>query len=388
MLLFRKSLRKYSALVTVLTISTTTWAQGAPHENPLYNPLAILLTCVMIVLLIAIGILANILTAVGDITLLKWKKRKEGEKKLSGAQVAAIFIGAILMSPGVFAQEKTSTEPLQTVTTIGGLTPFVFYVMVSIIFLELLVILALLMNIRFLIRSQKEKLVHAESAEKVSLKQGISWWNRFNKLKPIEQEAELDLGHDYDGIRELNNRLPPWWIYGFYATIAFAGIYLWRYHVSHAAPLSREEYEIAVKKADQKIQDYLKQKGDAVDENTVAMLGASEIAEGKKIFQASCVACHNDGGAGNVGPNLTDDYWLHGGDIKSVFKTIKYGFNAMPTWQNTYSNKQIAQLASYVKSLHGTNPPNAKAPQGELYKDEATVSGAATDSTSAKKEKS
>jgi cytochrome c oxidase cbb3-type subunit 3 len=90
---------------------------------------------------------------------------------------------------------------------------------------------------------------------------------------------------------------------------------------------------------------------------------------------------------GNVGPNLTDDYWLHGGDIKSVFKTIKYGFNAMPTWQNTYSNKQIAQLSSYVKSLHGTNPPNAKAPQGELYKDQVATPPAVPDSSSPKKDK-
>jgi cytochrome c oxidase cbb3-type subunit 3 len=202
----------------------------------------------------------------------------------------------------------------------------------------------------------------------------------------MEQEADLDLGHDYDGIRELDNRLPPWWVYGFYVTIVFAVIYLWRYHVSHTAPLSKEEYEIAVQKADQKVQQYLKQKGETVDENTVTMLAAADVAEGQKMFQISCVACHNQGGAGNVGPNLTDDYWLHGGDIKSVFKTIKYGFNAMPTWQNTYSNKQIAQLSSYVKSLHGTNPPNAKAPQGELYKEEATSPKPTVDSVGTKKE--
>jgi cytochrome c oxidase cbb3-type subunit 3 len=234
--------------------------------------------------------------------------------------------------------------------------------------------LALLVNIRILINSQKEILTVAPAEEVIVAKEKrLSWWSRFNKLRAIEQEADIDLGHDYDGIRELNNRLPPWWIYGFYCTIIFAAIYLWRYHVSHTAPLSREEYEIAVQKADQKIKDYLKQKGESVDENTVTMLSAADVAEGKRIFQVSCISCHNEGGAGNVGPNLTDDYWLHGGDVKSVFKTIKYGFNAMPTWQNAYNNKQIAQLASYVKSLHGTNPPNAKAPQGELYKEEASV---------------
>jgi cytochrome c oxidase cbb3-type subunit 3 len=222
--------------------------------------------------------------------------------------------------------------------------------------------------------------------EVVARKPKISWWIRFNKFKPLEQEGDLDLGHDYDGIRELNNRLPPWWIYGFYLTIVFAAIYLWRYHVAHSAPLSKEEYEIAVQRADENVKKYLKQRGEAVDENTVTMLGEADVAEGKKIFQVACIACHSEGGAGNVGPNLTDDYWLHGGDIKSVFKTIKYGINAMPTWQNAYSNKQIAQLASYVKSLHGTNPANAKAPQGELYKDESTGPKAKTDSSAAKKD--
>jgi cytochrome c oxidase cbb3-type subunit 3 len=204
----------------------------------------------------------------------------------------------------------------------------------------------------------------------------------------MEQEADLDLGHDYDGIRELNNRLPPWWLYGFYITIVIAGIYLWRFHVSHTGMSSKEEYEASVLTADHDIKEYLAKKGESVDENTVTILSASEdIAAGKSIFIKSCVACHKESGAGDVGPNLTDDYWLHGGDIKSVFKTIRYGINAMPQWQNSYSNKQIAQLASYVKSLKGSNPANPKAPQGELYKEEATPAKPAADSSVAKESK-
>jgi len=338
----------------------------------------------MIILLIVIGIMANILVGAADINLMKWKKTKEGRKSVV-SQAAAIFIGFMLLSPALFAQDNAGT--VQAAASIGGLSASAFYVMVSIIFLELLVILVLLINVRMLLKSQKETVAAVEAeAVVVAKKQKTSWWNRFNKLKPIEQEADLDLGHDYDGIRELNNRLPPWWIYGFYVTIIFAAIYLWRYHVSHTAPLSKEEYDIAVQRAEEKTKEYLKQKGEAVDENTVAMMGAADIAEGKRIFQISCITCHNEGGGGNVGPNLTDDYWIHGGDLKSVFKTIKYGINAMPTWQNAYSNKQIAQLSSYVKSLHGTNPPNAKAPQGELFKEEVAIPKPTTDSTAPKKE--
>jgi len=387
MFLLRSSLRKYFVATTALLLSAPVWAAGAPSSNPLYNPLAILLISVMFILLIVIGILGNVLVGTADVSFLEWMKRKDTEKKPTIASKAAVIVtGCILLSVAMFAQDGVDKITVQTVATIGGLSPSVFYIMVSFIFLELLIILGLLINVRLLIKSQKEKLTATEIQEVVTTRRRISWWNRINKFKPLEQEADIDLGHEYDGIRELNNRLPPWWIYGFYLTIVFAAIYLWRYHVSHTAPLSKEEYEIAVKKADEKVKDYLKQKGDAVNENTVSMLGAADVTEGKRIFQVSCISCHNEGGAGNVGPNLTDDYWMHGGDIKSVFKTIKYGINAMPTWQNSYSNKQIAQLASYVKSLHGSNPPNAKAPQGELYNEESTNVKPAADSSNAKKD--
>jgi len=383
MFLYINSFKKHFAVIAALLLSAPVWAAGAPASNPLYNPLAMLLISVMLILLIVIGILANVLMGAADISLSKWKKGKETEKNQVTRQIVAIFICLMMLSVPSIAQDNAGN--VQAASSIAGLSIPLFYTMIAIVFLELSVILVLLVNVRFLIRSQKEKLDVIEMKEAIVRKPKISWWNRFNKFKPLEQEGDIDLGHEYDGIRELNNRLPPWWIYGFYATIIFAAIYLWRYHVSHSAPLSREEYAIAVEKADEKVKEYLKQKGEAVDENTVAMLGGADISEGKKSFQVSCISCHNEGGGGNVGPNLTDDYWLHGGDIKSIFKTIKYGINAMPTWQNSYSNRQIAQLASYVKSLHGTNPANAKAAQGELYKEGASTINPKPDSSALKK---
>jgi cytochrome c oxidase cbb3-type subunit 3 len=120
-----------------------------------------------------------------------------------------------------------------------------------------------------------------------------------------------------------------------------------------------------------------------VNENTVTYLsGADDLAAGAKIYTTSCVACHNAKGEGGVGPNLTDDYWLHGGDIKSIFRTIKYGVDGkgMAAWQSVYSPKELAQVTSYVKSLVGTNPPNGREPQGVIYKEE---NDAAPDSTQA-----
>src|SRR4029078_11228876 len=222
-----------------------------------------------------------------------------------------------------------------------------------IIFLELLVILVLLLNIRLLIKSEKRSLLTAEAIVPAVTKQRVNWWNWFNKLKPIEQEADIDMGHDYDGIRELDNRLPPWWLYGFFITIIFSFVYLWRYQVAHSAPGSIEEYQIAVKEAAEKQEEYLATAANNIDEKSVKFLSeSSDIEAGKKVFDMVCAACHKGDGGGLVGPNLTDDYWLHGGSIPDIFKSIKYGWpeKGMKSWKDDYSPKQIAQLASYIKT--------------------------------------
>ena len=353
-------------------------AEG-PAKSSMSNPLVMIMVAFMIILLIMIAVLANMLISTAHLKFNKWK---EDDRKGHSVPAAAILIGLLLLAGPVFSQgsESSATATQQVIADASaGVSTTTLYIMTAVIFFEMIVVLGLLFQVRGLLRAEKERAL-AVSAQPsvtgkpaVTLKRGPNWWDRFNKFRPVEQEADIDLGHDYDGIRELDNRLPPWWLWGFYITIAFAGVYLYRYHVAHSAPLSAEEYRIAVAKGDADVAAYLKAKGDVVDENTVTMLGKDDIEAGHKLFETSCVACHMEGGAGNIGPNLTDDYWLHGGDIKSVFKTIRYGFNAMPTWQNTYSNKQIAQLASYVKSLRGSHPSNPKAPQGDLYKGDDTT---------------
>ena len=379
LLSLRKQLKYVVLLCTAVLLmnAQTVLAAGPPAPSAFENPVTIGFVILMLILLLIIAILANLLMGVAQVKLEKDKKAA------TAAKAAATVVSLLLLfcSP-IMAQDNAAAAAAPTAAGIAGMSAVSFYLMTSIIFLELIVILGLLVNVRMLLRAELERPENAPAAAAMKNKFN-NWWMKLNSFKPVEQEADIDLGHDYDGIRELDNRLPPWWLYGFYLTILVGCIYLWRFHVSHTGPSSGEEYATAVANADLEVKAYLKLKGESVDENTVTLLKApEEIAEGKAIFLKSCVACHKEDARGDVGPNLTDDYWLHGADVKSVFKTIRYGINAMPQWQNSYSNKQIAELASYVKSLRGTNPPNAKAPQGVLVSDDpAPATPAAKDST-------
>lgn len=195
-------------------------------------------------------------------------------------------------------------------------------------------------------------------------------WQKINNFRPIEEESELEIGHEYDGIKELDNVTPPWFTFGFVSTIIFAMIYLWIYHVSESAPLQIEEYNREVAIAEAKHAEYLLNQANQVDENTVTLLtDATSIASGKKLYDANCVACHKADGGGLVGPNLTDDYWIHGGSVKDVFSTIKYGVldKGMVAWKDNMTPNQIAQLVAYIHTLKGTNPAGAKEAEGALY---------------------
>ncbi len=207
-------------------------------------------------------------------------------------------------------------------------------------------------------------------------------WEKLLSLKPLSAEKEIELDHDFDGIKELNNPIPFWFNILFYGTVVIGIVYFLVYHVFDAAPLQAQEYKTAMVEAEKAKQEYVKKAGNLIDENSVVMLSdEAKLKEGAAAFVAKCAVCHGDKGEGKVGPNLTDAYWLHGGDIQSVFKSIKYGIPAkgMVAWQNSMSGAQMQELASYILTLQGTNPPGAKEPQGEL------VSGAtSSDSTATK----
>lgn len=247
----------------------------------------------------------------------------------------------------------------------------------AIIFTLLLIIVAFLVILRafkvltrLVLKSEgySEEQITAElKPKKAEKKPKGEVWNKLLSLKPLSQEKELVMEHEYDGIQELDNPIPQWFMYLFYATVIFAVSYLLIYHVFGVGKLQYDEYKTEMAQADISKKEYLSKQANRVDENTVKLVSdPSTLASGQAIFKTTCSPCHGDHGQGVVGPNLTDDYWLHGGKINDVFKTIKYGVPAkgMPTWEKQLSAKQISDVANYIKSLHGTNPPGAKEAQG------------------------
>jgi cytochrome c oxidase cbb3-type subunit 3 len=261
----------------------------------------------------------------------------------------------------------------------GDRPAFIKFPMVSIflfIFLFLLIAVEITIsavdNISYLLLSeeQKKKLADAENASANE----IGWYkkimNSLTKPESAEEQKQLLLDHDYDGIKELDNNLPTWWVYLFYGCIVFAAVYLVRFEIMGA---DDQETELKKEMAQAKIEveEYMKNAPDLMDEKTVTLLtDPAALAEGKTIFTTNCAACHRADAGGQIGPNLTDDQWILGGGIKNIFHTLVNGGRdgkGMIAWKGTLKPKEMQKVASYILSLKGSNPKDPKAPEGEVW---------------------
>ncbi len=345
-------------------------AASAPEVNK-FNAILIGLVSLALVLLFAILVLGNTLRQLGFV----YRDKMRGDRKAGLMKTVALLMGLGLTSLAANAEEAAAEVTSSAPAFISGIPASHFYTLMGIIALELLVIISLVFLVRTMVRLISADPEKAEVAEQVVK---VNFWDRFNKVVPIEKEADIMLDHDYDGIKELDNSLPPWWKYGFYLTIVTGVIYLWYYHAGGNGPSSYDEFVAEVQAGEEAKAAYLAKSANNVDENTVKMLDASGIAAGKTIFEQSCAACHAKDGGGGVGPNLCDEYWLHGGSLKDVFKTVKYGWpdKGMKSWKDDFSPNQIAQITSYVKTLQGTKPAAPKDKQGELYIEGGTTTPA------------
>jgi cytochrome c oxidase cbb3-type subunit 3 len=369
-LLSVKGAMAQDAAVTAPAVSEkmSVWSSGA----------GIIMVMTIVILLAVIFILGKIVrTLVEEDTYDTAKKMKANKGLLS-------LIVLTLISFSAQAQDAVAAAAPKGVSLTFGLETTVFWTLAGVLVFEFIILMILCYVLyTFLVR---KGLIKA-----FDMSANLPAWMQWNKMTgndlPFEKEKDYLIDHDYDGIQELDNGMPPMLKYIFVITIIFAVYYLVDYHVLKASPLQLAEYEIQLEKGAADKLEYLKKAGASVDENTVTLLAdASMIDGGQKIYATNCVACHGDKGQGGVGPNLTDKFWIHGGGIKDIFKTVKYGVpdKGMRAWQSEIKPADMQAVASYILAkLGNTNVAGGKAPQGVEYVAAAAVDTAPADSASA-----
>jgi len=275
--------------------------------------------------------------------------------------IALLFLMFILSSPLL---GETSTES-------GGGLESIIKVMVALTAFLVAIIMWLV-------------LVYSEKSETGEQSSFSKLMKALSQRPAIDDEQKLLLDHDFDGIKELNNKIPPWFMAVFFITIIWAVIYMVDFHILGSGNVQEDEYAEEVQVA-ALAREILNRSGALVNEETVTLLDdAAALSSGKDIYIKSCAACHGMGGEGLVGPNFTDEYWIHGGGIKNLFYTIKYGVpqKGMISWQAQLDPTQMQEVASYILTLNGTNPPNQKGPEGKKWEDSSDIesgSGALSD---------
>lgn len=277
------------------------------------------------------------------------------------------FLGfAQTATPGATAGER----PIAPFPSFLDHPLFYFWIAFAAVIVFVIYVLVHSINV---LSKKLQKVEEVETAAIIKVRKKTAWDKLMDMLTrsvPVEQEKDVLLDHDYDGIKELDNKLPPWWVWGFYITIVFAFVYIFYYHMSGIGKLSAAEYKEEMSKAAVEKEERMKlNTNNITEENVVRLTDEASIKEGSEIFMKNCVACHGDKGQGGVGPNLTDQYWLHGGSISNIFHTVTEGYpsKGMISWKAQLSPNQIQRVVSFIMTLQGSNPPGAKEPQGELY---------------------
>ncbi len=367
--------KKTLALIIALFAATFVMAQGGDASGTVKsenNQVAVLLIIMTLVL-------AFVIWGLGQVLIALSRQLVEKSKKSTNITTTILLIIFILAAQSVFAQDTATKEVVEAAPNYGGLSAYSFYMFVSVIVAEIIAILFLTLSINRInaeLSPSKQKAV--SSADSTSTFQ--VWWSRldkkiFTKAIPVEREADIMLDHDYDGIRELDNALPPWWKYGFYITIVVGVIYLFNFHVFGSGKNPTEEYLAEMEQAKIENEIYESKNKDKIDENNVPMADATGLTVAKNLFAAKCLACHGVDGGGGAGPNLTDDYWIHKGALNDIYKSIKLGYpdKGMQSWSSVYTPKEMSYLSSYIKTMRGTKPQNPKAPQGDLFTEDGAA---------------
>jgi len=321
----------------------------------------VMLGLVALAQIIAIVAVVSYIRRISDRTdvFLKMRKLREEADKIKPVVLLALFTGASSIAT---AQDGSGSSSMDSNTLLLLILNFVLLLVFA------YVVRMLFKSVSWLMPPKTEE---EKAAEIKAAKKQTTFTQVLTDAVPVEREEEIMLDHEYDGIRELDNNLPPWWVWMFYATIIYAFVYLIYYHVLPYGENQEEEYLSEMRAAELEKEAYLATVKDLIDENSVEYLGdAADLAAGKAIYDGNCMACHAPDGGGGVGPNLTDEYWLHGGSIKDIFRVVKYGVptKGMIAWESQLSPLQMAQVSSYIKDFGGTTPAAPKEPQGDLWR--------------------
>ncbi len=367
-----KQLNKSRAiLLATLFLPLLNFAQEAQGSQQSYfsNPLFNTLLAIIIVLVLVILVLGQSLRNISEGDFLSNKLIEKKKQDNSGVGKITSLLLLLFMGNELNAANSSVND-----WTVGGMDMATFYFMLAIILIEVIVIVVLYYTFFNLLGTERKPDVVISKVKTKTILEKI------NASVDIEEEKDILLDHDYDGIKELDNDLPPWWKYGFYLTIVIGVIYMINFHVANTGDLQDTEYIKSIAKAKLEVEEYMKTAASNVDETTIKQLTGAEVEEGKKLFVLNCSTCHGKEGQGSVGPNLADKYWIHGGSLVDIFKSVKYGWvdKGMKSWKEDLSPMQIAQISSYIRTFAGTTPAGAKAPQGDLYVEEGIQ---ASDST-------
>lgn len=285
-----------------------------------------------------------------------------------------LFALAMALTPMVMGQ---SLEEINSVSADGT-----FQLSLAGVLYAFAIVLVLIAAGMMVIAVHMKRYLKGELGEEYAKRQ--PFWERLFQIKPIASDKDTVINHPHDGIYELDNPPPPWFMFLFYGTILFAVVYFVRFSITDYGYTQVEEYEAEMQQAEEVKAKFLASSGAAVDESNVELLTSdADLNKGKSIFEANCAQCHGDYGQGVRGPNFTDKNWIYGGDIKDVFKTVKYGTpKGMPTWAQSMGATSLQAVASYVISLEGTQLPDGVIglpPAGELYDRSAGGSDATTE---------
>lgn len=319
-------------------------------DRPVYEELGIsstvLATIMILFTAILIGFVISMSGSVKNILEFKNDKFKGGVK-------AILLLFGLGGSSATFAADGGSTE---------GVIPFPDSAFWTFLVVDIILVM-IIVYLSGIIRGIASEYTSATKVKlfKKRLKRTLT------DAVPVEDEASILLDHDYDGIRELDNNLPPWWKYGFYITIVWSIGYLFYYNVLKIGPSQAMEYKMEMEEGERQIAEYKAAHPELITaENVELLTDEASIRKGRELFNASCASCHMDGGKGGIGPNLTDKYWIYDGDIQGVFTTISEGAqNGMIAWKDLMPANDIQAVASYIMQLDYVAPPNGKEPQGE-----------------------